>query len=114
MAPVYPLLLAGVFGFSGPLPFTRRSATLLNILFSVLTCIPIFRIGRRVAGVGVAAGAAWLWAVFPNAILVPFECMWDASLAALLAAGILWATIEIADSLRVRDWMGMGSCGDLR
>ena len=109
MAPVYPLLLAGVFRVFGAFTFhSFVAATLLNILFSVLTCIPIFRIGRRVAGVGVAAGAAWLWAVFPNAILVPFECMWDASLAALLAAGILWATIEIADSLRVRDWIGYG------
>ena len=99
----------GCFGFSGPITFhSFVAATLLNILFSVLTCIPIFRIGRRVAGIGVAAGAAWLWAVFPNAILVPFECMWDASLAALLAAGILWATIEMADSLRVRDWIGYG------
>ena len=109
MAPVYPLLLAGVFRVFGAFTFhSFVAATLLNILFSVLTCIPIFRIGRRVAGVGVAAGAAWLWAVFPNAILVPFECMWDASLAALLAAGIFWATIEIADSLRVRDWIGYG------
>lgn len=109
MAPVYPLLLAGVFRVFGAFTFhSFVAATLLNILFSVLTCIPIFRIGRRVAGVGVAAGAAWLWAVFPNAILVPFECMWDASLAALLAAGILWATIELADSLRVRDWIGYG------
>ncbi len=109
MAPVYPLLLAGVFRIFGAYTFhSFVSATLLNILFSTLTCIPIFRIGRRVAGIGVAAGAAWLWAVFPNAILVPFECMWDASLAALLAAGILWATIELADSLRVRDWIGYG------
>jgi 4-amino-4-deoxy-L-arabinose transferase-like glycosyltransferase len=110
MAPVYPLLLAGVFRIFGAYTFhSFIAATLLNILFSVLTCIPIFRIGRRVGGLGVAAGAAWLWAVFPNAILVPFECMWDASLAALLAAGILWATIELADSLRLRDWTAYGA-----
>ena len=110
MAPVYPLLLAGVFRIFGAYTFhSFVAATLLNILFSTLTCIPIFRIGRRVGSVGVAAGAAWLWAIFPNAILIPFECMWDASLAALLAAGILWATIELADSSRLRDWLGYGA-----
>jgi 4-amino-4-deoxy-L-arabinose transferase-like glycosyltransferase len=109
MAPVYPLLLAGVFRIFGAYTFySFVSATLLNIFFSVLTCIPIFRIGQRIGGVGVAAGAAGLWAVFPNAILIPFECMWDASLAALLAAGILWATLELADSLRLRDWCAYG------
>src|SRR5580704_6765307 len=86
MAPVYPLLLAAVFRIFGAYTFhSFVAATLLNVLFSVLTCIPVFRIWRRVGGTGVAAGAAWLWAIFPNAILVPFECMWDASLAALLA-----------------------------
>jgi hypothetical protein len=109
MAPVYPLLLAGVFRIFGAYTFNSFvAATLLNILFSVLICIPIFRIGQRVGNVGGAAGAAWLWAIFPNAILIPFECMWDASLAALLAAAILWATLELADSLRLRDWCAYG------
>jgi hypothetical protein len=52
--------------------------------------------------------AAWLWAFFPNAILNAFESMWDASLAALLAAIILWATLAIEKSERWRDWCVYG------
>lgn len=110
MAPVYPLLLAAVFRVFGAYTFPSFvAATLLNILFSTLTCMPIFRIGQRLGGLGVAAGTAWLWAVFPNAILIPFECMWDASLAALLGAAILWATLALADSVRLRDWCAYGA-----
>jgi hypothetical protein len=70
--------------------------------------VPIFFAGRRIGGLGVAAGAAWLWAVFPNAILIPIESMWDASLAALLVATIFWATLALAETSRVRDWCGYG------
>jgi hypothetical protein len=56
----------------------------------------------------VASGAAWLWALFPNAVMVPFEWVWDTSLSALLGATILWATLELAESQRLRDWCGYG------
>jgi 4-amino-4-deoxy-L-arabinose transferase-like glycosyltransferase len=109
MTPVYPLLLAGVFRIFGTYTFhSFVAAVLLNILFSTLTCVPIFFAGRRIGGLGVAAGAAWLWAVFPNAILIPVQSMWDASLSALLAATILWATLELAESTRLRYWCGYG------
>lgn len=109
MTPVYPLLLAGVFRIFGTYTFhSFVAAVLMNIVFSTLTCIPIFFAGKRIAGLRVAAGAAWLWAVFPNAILIPVQSMWDASLSALLAATILWATLDLAESTRFRDWCAYG------
>ena len=109
MAPVYPLLLAGVFRIFGTYTFNAYvAAASLNILFSTITSIPIFFAGKRVAGLGVGAGAAWLWAVFPNAIQIPAESMWDACLAALLGATILWATLALAESQRLRDWCAYG------
>lgn len=109
MAPVYPLLLAGVFRIFGTYTFSSYVvAAGLNILFSTFTCVPIFFTGRRVAGLGVGAGAAWLWAIFPNAIQIPSESIWDACLAALIAATILWATLALAESARVRDWCAYG------
>jgi 4-amino-4-deoxy-L-arabinose transferase-like glycosyltransferase len=109
MTPVYPLLLAGVFRVFGSYSFgAYLAAALLNILFVTAVCVPLFYIGKRIGGLGLGAGAAWLWAIFPNAILIPFESMWDASLDALLAAVVLWATLALGDSRRRRDWVGYG------
>ncbi|MFI5059745.1 MAG: glycosyltransferase family 39 protein [Candidatus Acidiferrales bacterium] len=109
LAPVYPLLLGRIFRVFGI--FTIRAffaAAFLNILFSTAACVPIYYAGKRIAGLGVASGAAWLWAIFPNAIMIPFEWIWDTCLSALLAAVILWATITLAESQRLRDWCGYG------
>ena len=40
--------------------------------------------------------------------MIPFEWIWDTSLSALLAATILWATLALAESDRVRDWCAYG------
>jgi hypothetical protein len=109
LAPVYPLLIAGIFKMFGI--FTLRSffaAAFLNIAFSTAACVPIFYVGKRIAGRGVASGAAWLWAIFPNAVIIPFEWIWDTCLSALFAATILWATLKLAESQRFRDWCGYG------
>lgn len=105
MTPLYPLLLAGVMRAFGI--YTYQSwvaAVLINICFSTLACIPLYYAAKRVGGSGLAAGATWLWAVFPNAILLSFESLWDASLSALLGATVLWATLRLADRSGERDW----------
>jgi hypothetical protein len=109
LTPVYPLIVAGIFKVFGV--YTRASffaAIFLNIVFSAATCVPVFYTGKRIAGLGVASAGAWMWALFPNAILIPFEWIWDTALAALLAALILWATLEVAESRSWQDWSGYG------
>ena len=109
LTPVYPLVVAGVFRVFGVA--TRASffaVFFLNAVFSSAVCIAIFHAGKRIDGLGVASGAAWLWALFPNAVMVPFEWVWDTSLSALLGATIFWATLKIAESQRIRDWCGYG------
>jgi hypothetical protein len=109
LTPVYPLLVAGVFRVFGV--FTRASffaVVFLNALFSSGVCVAIFHAGKRISGLGVASAAAWLWAVFPNAVMMPFEWVWDTSLSALLGATILWATLELAESQSLRDWCAYG------
>jgi len=109
LAPVYPYLLAGIFKLFGIYTLHSFFAALsLNILFSSGACAPIFYAGKRIAGIGVGSAAAWLWAIFPNAVIIPFEWIWDTSLSALLVASLLWATLELADSRRVRDWCFYG------
>ncbi len=87
MTPVYPLLLAGIMKLFGAYTFPSYVAAVgMNICFSALTCIPLFFAAKRIGGVGLAATAAWLWAVFPNAILLSFESLWETSLSALVGA----------------------------
>jgi 4-amino-4-deoxy-L-arabinose transferase-like glycosyltransferase len=105
LAPVYPLIVAAAFKLFGV--FTARAffaCVALNIVFSSAACVPIFFVGKRVGGWAVARGAAWLWALFPTGVMMPFEWIWDTSLSALLAALILWATLELAESERWLDW----------
>jgi len=109
LAPVYPYLLACIFRVFGIYSLHSFFAALsLNILFSAAACVPVFYAGKRIAGLGVASAAAWLWALFPNAIIIPFEWIWDTSLSALLMTTLLWATVELAESRRVRDWCFYG------
>jgi voltage-gated potassium channel Kch len=112
LAPVFPLLLAAIFKIFGAFTFPAFLAIVsLNAAFSAMVCLPLFYATRRIAGTTAASTAAWLWAVFPNAIVMPFEWVWDTSLSALLAATILWATLELG----IRDtqpglkvWSGYG------
>jgi 4-amino-4-deoxy-L-arabinose transferase-like glycosyltransferase len=105
LSPVYPLLLASVFKLFGTFTLWSFSvAVLLNCLFSSLACIPLFQAGKRVGGTSTAALASWLWAIFPAGIILPFEWIWDTSLSALLAAALLWATLELANSSRRREF----------
>lgn len=110
LAPVYPLFLAGIFKLLGI--FTVSSfyaAALLNCVFSSLICVPLYLTGKRVSGLFGGALAAWIWALFPSGIILPFEWIWDTSLSALLAASLLWATLRFAESTRPRAAIGYGA-----
>jgi hypothetical protein len=109
MTPLYPLLLSGVMRVFGIYTFQSWvAAVAINVCLSCLVCVPLYYAGKRIGGTGVAAAAAWLWAVFPNAIQLSFQSLWDTSLSALLGATALWATLRLADSTRRRDWIVYG------
>lgn len=110
LAPVYPLMLAGIFKLSGT--FTVASfyaAAILNCVFSSLVCVPVFYTGKRVGGIFTGALAAWIWALFPSGIILPFEWIWDTSLSALLAAALFWATLRVADEMNAGEIIGYGA-----
>lgn len=105
LAPVYPLLVAGIFKIFGT--FTLRSfyaAVSVNCIFSALATIPLVYAGKRVGGARTAAIAGWIWAIFPTGVVLPFEWIWDTSLSVLLAAALLWSTLELKDSSKKRDF----------
>ena len=100
LAPIYPLLIAGIFRLFGAFTFRAFCASvILNSFASAMACFPVFAAGERIAGKSTAALATWLWAVSPIAIILPYAWIWDSSLSAFLAAAILWATYRLADRL---------------
>jgi 4-amino-4-deoxy-L-arabinose transferase-like glycosyltransferase len=113
MTPLYPLLLSAVMRIFGSYTLPSWVAAVsLNISASTAACIPIFFAGRKIGGIRLAAAAAWLWAIFPNAILLSFESLWDTSLSALLGATLLWATLRVSDSRGSIAWGAYGLlCG---
>ncbi|HTZ33711.1 MAG TPA: glycosyltransferase family 39 protein [Methylomirabilota bacterium] len=109
VAPIYPLLLAAVFRLFGT--FTLPSfyaAVALNAVFSSLACIPLYSAARRVGGSSLAVRAAWLWALSPTGLIIPYAWIWDTSLAAFLAALLLWLTLRLPDTALLRDYVIYG------
>ena len=105
VAPVYPSLLAALFHLFGVYAFAAFvAAVAFNIAFVTLACWPLYALGRRLGGVRVAALAAWLWAIYPNAILLTYQSMWGGCLSALLAITALWAVVALADAPARRLW----------
>lgn len=107
--PIYPLLIAGIFRIFGVYTYSSFVvAASCNILFSALATIPVFFTAKRLGGESTAVTAAWLWVIFPNAIIIPYASIWDTSLSALLAISILWATLALSDLKRHRRWWAYG------
>src|SRR5215471_17176259 len=109
LAPVYPVLLFGIFRFFGAMTLASFfAAVLLNAIFSAVATLPLCAIARRVAGGGVAAAAGWAWAFLPAGVLMPFEWIWDTSLSVLLAVTLVWLTLLAAESPRALLWIAYG------
>ena len=105
MTPLYPLILSAIMRLFGIYTFQSWvAAVLMNAGFSTLACVPLYYAGKRIGGTGLGAAAAWLWAIFPNAILLSFQSLWDTSLSALLGATVIWATLKLADTTSDRAW----------
>ncbi|HLZ41124.1 MAG TPA: glycosyltransferase family 39 protein [Candidatus Sulfotelmatobacter sp.] len=107
--PLYPYLTAGVFKVFGI--YSKVSAFVLlalNSIFSALTCIPIFLIGRRIFSEKVAVGSAWAWALLPNVMFWCTRAVWETSLSALLLATIFWLALTLEDREGWLPWLGFG------
>ncbi|HKH97852.1 MAG TPA: glycosyltransferase family 39 protein [Candidatus Sulfotelmatobacter sp.] len=107
--PLYPYFTAGVFLVFGI--YTKASAFVLltiNSAFSALTCVPIFRIARRIFSEKVAVGSAWAWALLPNVMFWCTRWVWETSLSALLLATLLWLALTMEDRDDWRPWLEFG------
>src|ERR1700730_17172535 len=107
--PLYPYLTAAVFHVFG-IHSTAAAFVLLalNRLFSVLTCIPIFLIARRIFSERVAIGSAWAWALLPNVMFWSTRWIWETSLSTLLLTTIFWLALTLEDREGLQPWIEFG------
>ena len=109
LAPVYPWMSAIGYklfhlDYFGGMLFCQT----MNSAFSAATCWPIHAIGKKVFGERVGLASAWLWVFLPYAVLFPLEWTWDQSLAALMLALIVCATLNLRESTSALHWSGYG------
>jgi 4-amino-4-deoxy-L-arabinose transferase-like glycosyltransferase len=107
--PLYPYVIAGVFKLFGI--YSSLSAIvllLINSIFSALTSIPIFLIGRRCFGEKVAVWSSWFWALFPYVMYWCTRWVWETSLSALLLTTIFWLALDFENRDGLKPWVQFG------
>jgi 4-amino-4-deoxy-L-arabinose transferase-like glycosyltransferase len=97
--PVYPYLLAGIFTITG-LRSNLAAATIFTMqsLFSALTCLPLYGIGKKAFGEKTARWACWGWALFPYTVLIPVLFIWETTLSALLLTVLCYLCMDLPTS----------------
>lgn len=111
MTPLYPYLVAGIFKVFGIYSATSALVLLsLNSLFSALTCVPVFFMARESFGIKVAVWAAWAWVLFPYAIYLSADFIWETCLTTLLFSVVFWMTLRLGRSTPspLTEWVGFG------
>lgn len=110
LAPIYPYLLAGIFKLFGI--FSFKSSLIirsLDMAFSAFVCWPLYAIGKKAFGTGVAALSAWIWAVLPASIYYSVAWVWDTALATLCMVLLFAATMHIRGRTKLSWWLGYGA-----
>jgi len=110
MTPVFPLVLAGVFKVFGVYSKASALAILsLDGLFSALTCLPLFYAARECFGERAGFYAAWGWALFPYAIFLSANFVWESCLTALLLTMLFACTLRLSRPQSNWAWAGFGA-----
>jgi 4-amino-4-deoxy-L-arabinose transferase-like glycosyltransferase len=94
--PVYPYLVGAILSIAG-LRSNLAAFTILTMqaIFSALICWPIYGIGKKSLDEKTAAWAAWAWALFPYAALIPVLFIWETTLSALLLTILCYLCIDL-------------------
>jgi 4-amino-4-deoxy-L-arabinose transferase-like glycosyltransferase len=110
VAPVYPAVIAlsyKIFGLfsEGAWDFM----ILLNCLFAGLTCIPIYKIARHLAGNTVALYSALIWTGTYTFFHWPTEWVWETSLTAFMVTQLLWMALDLGTNSSLQKWSWFGA-----
>ena len=103
-APVYPSLIAAVFLVFGIKTIASAwAAALVNVLFASLTALVIRQLGREHFGETSGDLAAWVWAVSPPLLIMPW-LLWDTCLSALAMSFAFLLLLRLNQHSHVRMW----------
>ncbi|HXC95161.1 MAG TPA: glycosyltransferase family 39 protein [Edaphobacter sp.] len=95
--PLYPLMMAGVFKIFGIYSALSGWVILtINSIFSALTAVAVYEIGKRSFRGKVALWSGWIWALYPAAMQYAVHWIWETAISTSLLA------VVIAVALRVR------------
>lgn len=109
LAPVYPYLLAGIFNIFGIYTTASAIAALsLDCLFSALTCIPVFLIGKESFGDRAGLWAGWIWAFYPFAVYFSAEFIWHTALSTLVLSLVFLSALCLERSQGIGPWILFG------
>jgi 4-amino-4-deoxy-L-arabinose transferase-like glycosyltransferase len=109
IAPIYPYLLAAIFKVAGfRTDLAAATILLIQSLFSALTCIPIYIIGKKAFDEWTGRYAAWGWAFFPYAVLIPVLSIWETTLSGFLLALLCCLSLDLPQT-NVRQQIGLGA-----
>ncbi len=95
LAPVYPLIVAGIFlVFGVQTPASAIAVMVFNSLCSAVTGVIVYQIGRDIHSEKAGLFAGWLWAFSPPVAILPF-IPWDTSLSALILGAALLMVLRL-------------------
>lgn len=96
VAPLYPLILAGIFKVFGVYTLTSAWVILtINSFFSALTTRTTYEIAARCYGHKVAVWSAWIWALYPAAMQYSVRWVWEMTLSTWLLNLILVVALRM-------------------
>src|ERR1700722_5987252 len=107
LAPVYPLIVAGVFLVFGLQTSASALAVMVfNSLCSAATGVVVYAIATEFYSERAGVFSGWMWALSPPLAIMPF-IPWDTSLSALVLAEAMLLTLR----LRMGESKGWATCG---
>jgi 4-amino-4-deoxy-L-arabinose transferase-like glycosyltransferase len=110
LTPIYPLILAAVERvFGTATPASAWVIILLQCGFSALTCFAIYMLTAETLDEKIARRAASIWALFPYAVILPTNIIWDSPLSALLLTFGLYLFLLARKSDSSKRWLLAGA-----
>ena len=104
--PIYPAILSVILRIFGQQTDASAWAILgLQCFFSALTVAVIFALALETFDLRIAKRAAWIWAIFPYAVILPTNIVWESTLSAFAVCCGAWLLVRAWNSGNRLRWI---------